>query len=103
MHNLHENLVGQGAKDVDLNVRVSNAAATSLYTGRLGYSVESVVQDGENAYLMKRELCRRADEDAAAEEELWDVWEEPVRSARRDGCWEFIFKDTVHILCCTFR
>jgi len=95
MHHLHENLAGQGAKDVDLNVRVSNAAATRLYTGRLGYSVESVVggyyQDGEDAYLMKRELCRRADDDAAVEEELRDVWEEPVRSARRDGVRRRLF------------
>eukprot|EP00588_Corethron_pennatum_P034486 CAMPEP_0194349726 /NCGR_PEP_ID=MMETSP0171-20130528/107251_1 /TAXON_ID=218684 /ORGANISM="Corethron pennatum, Strain L29A3" /LENGTH=100 /DNA_ID=CAMNT_0039117213 /DNA_START=594 /DNA_END=893 /DNA_ORIENTATION=+ len=87
MHNFHEKLVGQGAKDVDFNVRVSNAAATSLYTSRLGYLVESMVQDGENAYLMKRELCQRADEDAAAKEEMWNVWEEPVQSAPRDGCW----------------
>ena len=49
---------------VGLHVRISNQAATQLYKESMGYEVEEVIkgyyQDGEDAYLMKKPLSRKA-------------------------------------------
>lgn len=62
-----------GAKDVTLNVRVSNVAALALYKDTLGFTQSGIdaayYGDKENAYTMKKSLdyLRHEKEDDVAE------------------------------------
>ena len=62
MNQLHFHLRERYHADaVGLHVRVSNTAALKLYHNELGYSLQDVIrgyyQDGEDAYLMKKDLA----------------------------------------------
>jgi len=66
------------ADAVGLHVRVSNEAATNLYAKSMGYRVDDVIpgyyQDGEDAYLMRKdfEICEE-NEANNLEKELEDI------------------------------
>lgn len=59
---------------VGLHVRVSNEAATKLYVDTLGYRVADVIagyyQDGEDAYLMRRDLSQTEQDQTSLEQDL---------------------------------
>ena len=56
----HSMLTCYDASHVGLHVRMSNKAATRLYCDTMGYQVSDIIkgyyQDGEDAFLMKRQL-----------------------------------------------
>lgn len=61
MNQLHYEMKNcYNADAVGLHVRVSNEAATNLYVSSMGYKVDDVIpgyyQDGEDAYLMRKDF-----------------------------------------------
>mmetsp|Transcript_52610 Transcript_52610/g.61414 ORF Transcript_52610/g.61414 Transcript_52610/m.61414 type:complete len:430 (+) Transcript_52610:139-1428(+) len=61
MEQLHHNLQSNyDADTVGLHVRISNTAATNLYKQSMGYDISDIIKsyyhDGEDAYLMTRNL-----------------------------------------------
>ncbi|KAI3906857.1 hypothetical protein MKW98_004907 [Papaver atlanticum] len=60
MNAVHNALVHEyECEYISLHVRTSNQAAINLYTEKLGYNYESVVnyyEDGEDAYVMRKQL-----------------------------------------------
>lgn len=74
MNQLHHHMeTSYNAKGVSLHVRVSNTAAKRLYCDTMGYGVLDVIeryyQDGEDAFLMRKNFGILAEEVLVTEEE----------------------------------
>jgi len=74
MNQLHHHMeTSYNAKGVSLHVRVSNTAAKRLYCDTMGYGVLDVIeryyQDGEDAYLMRKNFGILAEEILVTEDE----------------------------------
>lgn len=73
----HEMKHRYNADAVGLHVRVSNEAATQLYATSMGYTVADVIpsyyQDGEDAYLMRKQVGDGRDDTSLLEDELEEL------------------------------
>jgi ribosomal protein S18 acetylase RimI-like enzyme len=81
MHQLHFHLCKFYEADaVGLHVRVSNVAATKLYSKTMGYQVIDIIkgyyQDGEDAFFMKKSLLQK---DFLREKRFYQGFEFPRR------------------------
>uniref|UniRef100_A0A7S1G113 N-acetyltransferase domain-containing protein n=2 Tax=Corethron hystrix TaxID=216773 RepID=A0A7S1G113_9STRA len=83
MRQLHYNMQRSHSADgVGLHVRVSNVAATQLYSESMGYRVAGVIkgyyQDGEDAYLMRKDLLK------TEQQKRFDEWEDEFEETTKE-------------------